>query len=110
MRLQAISKYLGSRSMPVNVRPSWIAATPVVPLPMNGSRMVCGLPACSMHHFIRARGFWVGCSFPSRNAVAREYEKMRAARFWLLHANSQSARENSRCPLSQTSHCIVGGR
>ena len=35
-----MSKYLGSHSIPTNERPSWIAATPVVPLPMNGSRML----------------------------------------------------------------------
>ena len=40
IRRQAISKYFGSSSIPVNFRPRLTAATPVVPDPMNGSRMV----------------------------------------------------------------------
>jgi hypothetical protein len=40
MRRQAMSKYLGSISMPMNERPSLAHATPVVPLPRNGSRTV----------------------------------------------------------------------
>src|SRR5690242_224143 len=40
IRLQAMSKYFGSRSIPMKLRPICTAATPVVPLPINGSRMV----------------------------------------------------------------------
>lgn len=40
MRLQAMSKYLGSISMPMNLRPRFAQATPVVPEPMKGSRTV----------------------------------------------------------------------
>ena len=43
MRRQAISKYSGSRSMPMKVRPRFMQATPVVPLPMKGSRMIFGV-------------------------------------------------------------------
>ena len=40
----------GDRSIPVNRRPSWIAASPVVPLPANGSRTVPpGLHPAAMH-------------------------------------------------------------
>ena len=35
-----ISTYLRSISIPMNLRPRRIAATPVVPLPMNGSKIV----------------------------------------------------------------------
>src|SRR5690606_4239694 len=40
IRSHAMSKYLGSRSMPMKVRPRFMQATPVVPLPMNGSQTV----------------------------------------------------------------------
>lgn len=40
MRRHAMSKYLRSSSMPMNLRPRFMQATPVVPLPMKGSRTV----------------------------------------------------------------------
>src|SRR5690625_910010 len=40
MRLHAMSKYVGSSSMPINLRPLSKAILPVVPLPMNGSKTV----------------------------------------------------------------------
>jgi len=40
IRLQAMSKYFGSRSMPMNLRPYGMAATHVVPLPINGSKTI----------------------------------------------------------------------
>src|SRR5579872_4215749 len=40
IRLQAYSKYTGSFSMPTNCFPARSVATPVVPLPMNGSMMI----------------------------------------------------------------------
>src|SRR6185312_955964 len=62
MRLRAISKYFGSISMPMNFLPSLTAATPVVPEPMKGSRMVCEFGNCSMHQRIKGTGFCVGCA------------------------------------------------
>lgn len=35
MRAAAMLKYAGSRSMPINLRPVFSQATPVVPLPMQ---------------------------------------------------------------------------
>ena len=40
MRLHAMSKYLRSNSMPMNLRPRFMQATPVVPDPINGSTTV----------------------------------------------------------------------
>ena len=41
-----MSKYLRSRSIPTNRKPIRAQATPVVPLPMNGSQTVAGFGAC----------------------------------------------------------------
>lgn len=51
MRLHAMSKYFRSISTPMNLRPSLAQATPVVPLPMKGSRtMAFGGDAFSTNH------------------------------------------------------------
>lgn len=42
----ATSKYLSSSSMPMNFRPVLAQATPVVPLPMNGSKIVMPKSVC----------------------------------------------------------------
>jgi len=57
-----MSKYRGSISMPTKGCRIWTAATPVLPLPMYGSRMQPpgGTLACSMHQSMSAVGFWVG--------------------------------------------------
>ena len=48
-----------------SLRMKYEKSAPVVPLPMNGSRIVCGFDLhLSMHHSINFTGFWVGCSLP----------------------------------------------
>src|SRR5690606_19513067 len=84
MRSTAISKYEGSRSMPINLRPALTHATPVVPEPMKGSRMVLALGMWVRHHDMSATGFCVGwcrsmpCSAPRRKP-AHSWRNMRIA-------------------------------
>src|SRR5690606_27037035 len=51
MRRQAMSKYLGSRSMPMKCKPRSSATTPTVPLPMYGSMTVSPGCACTTKQF-----------------------------------------------------------
>ena len=63
MRSQAMSKYFGSISIPMNFLPRFMQATPVVPLPMKGSRIA---PPRSVAHATSGirilGGFSCGCS------------------------------------------------
>ena len=56
-----LMKYFDSISTPMNFRPRLAQATPVVPLPMKGSRIVpFGCEARSQSHVIKRIGFGVG--------------------------------------------------
>ena len=63
IRFCANSKYFGSISMPIKLRPVCTQATPVVPLPMNGSST---MPSFLTHWFticfIWSNGLGHGCS------------------------------------------------
>src|SRR5512147_2319372 len=59
-RFTAIAWYFGSRSHPMNERPRRLQATPVVPLPAKGSRMVSPASVKSRTRAsMRSRGFCV---------------------------------------------------
>ena len=111
-----VSKCRCSISQPMNSKPRSTAATPVVPLPMYGSKIIAGFPACRMHHFIRAIGFCVGCSRDSPHSLcfATPFHMCRKTRTVPLqfdHAISASANVNPvscRC-LSHTSQRGDGG-
>src|SRR5690606_28442815 len=61
MRLQAMSKKRWLFSIPTKVLPSFMAATPVVPEPMNGSIMRSAPTGrWPIAHFITPSGFCVG--------------------------------------------------
>ena len=63
MRARAAFTYFSSRSMPTKARPRRLAAAPVVPLPVKGSRTISpGRLEASNTRWSRASGFWVGCS------------------------------------------------
>src|SRR3569832_594460 len=105
MRRQATSKYLGSISMPVNLRPSLTAATTVMPEPIKGSRIEdAGGGICWMRQHMTSSDFCVGCSFPSCIATVLETVMRRAAPANELHASSKSASENSDKPKTQLNH------
>ena len=65
MRSFAMLKYLSSSSMPMKLRPVFTQATPVVPLPINGSRtMSPAFEEFVTNVSIIESGFSVTCSFP----------------------------------------------
>ena len=65
MRWQAISKYLGSISMPINLKPSSAAAQPVEPEPQRDRGSPRPVASTSRHGYrISSVGFTVGCVLP----------------------------------------------
>ena len=63
MRSQAMSKYRGSFSIPMNFRHVLMQAIPVVAEPMKGSRTVCpGWVKSATSSRISGIGFSVGCA------------------------------------------------
>src|SRR5581483_10449037 len=92
IRRHAMSKYFGSISMPMNLRPKFTAATPVVPEPMNGSMTVSALGKNPRHHSINGTGFCVGCSLTYESTDCRH---TLAGIERLVQAISHMAREKS---------------
>src|SRR5574337_1537286 len=95
IRRQAMSKYLRSRSMPTNCKPIRAQATPVVPLPRNGSQTVSAPGAKPLLHSITRTGFCVGC--PARSALVAAIECSSCLAFMsrFVHASSRSEEHTS---------------
>ncbi len=107
-----MSKYLRSRSMPTNCKPILAQATPVVPLPMNGSQTVRASGAKLRHHSISGTGFCVGCSLASAATKPPFAQCLNicALPVKLVHAISHSERFFwFGLTLSQQSGFFVGG-
>ncbi len=68
--LDGYVKITGVHSMPMKAFPRLTQATPVVPDPMKGSRMVSAFGRKPKHHSISATGFCVGWTRPSRFAAS----------------------------------------
>lgn len=112
-RLAATSQYFSEISMPMAFRPRFFAATSVVPLPMNGSRIMFASGTAAKHHFISASGFCVGCQRSCSTAINPEPLKRNIFTDVppkLVHANSASEKEGIVWHLSQTSHFLPNGR
>lgn len=103
-----MSKYLRSRSIPVKALPRFAQATPVVPLPMNGSQTVSAPGTRLKHQTINRAGFCVGCSAPSVCISTLFAVNARVGKSKLVHASSPSLMVSPLWPLSQNNHPFVG--
>src|SRR5271155_2253007 len=104
-----MSKYLGSISIPMNLRPKLAQATPVVPLPMKGSRINAALGINESVHSMTLMGFCVGCPMRSAFVAPMECEICCAVRSSVVHASSKCPIDGGASGLNQDNIPRHGG-